>query len=460
MSAGNSSIAKRTLRILGARWLTPILTALGLLWLLLSLVLQATDSTQLSAGIEIAVGGPEITRLMATNPFVALYLIVLLLHLCARWVAGIADDSQPPSLDKADVDQVLADTWRYAVVPDPGDWGDRVAEKFSGWASASTHEGRVVYRRRPSRVPLRLWQAGLLLLFAGLLLSTLTRQSGTVYLGEGQVIQRGEAVALSRYDWRFSASGSVSLPFEALRLDQGAVDNGLNSAFQPRGGAFVRWPVSATVAYLDRGAEKQFTARAFPPVVVSGRLIQVIGIGLGPRVVATHNGTTVLDSFAQPILMPGGQDEATLEMEPLPFTLRLKLLPRAGVSPVEFPYRLELVEKGRGVVASGTVGVDGGSVDYAGWSVAIPETRYWIALNVTKDPGVFLVVIGVLAVVVGLIGWLVAVLRGWESYLFVEEEGPSGRRLYVGVDASAPARGRAGRRFEELLQRLTSRRVP
>ena len=443
---------RRIFHLLSARWLTPALTGFGLLVLLISLVLLSADSLQVSAGIELALGGAEVTRLMATEPLVALYFVILVIHLLCRWAAGVIEDRRPPSLATADEGSILADAWRYAIVLDPWDWAEHVDARLAQGARVSTSEGRAAYRMRPSRIPLRTWQMGLLVVLAGIVLSTLVRESGSLYLGEGQVVQVGAPMQLSRYDWRFPDAAAIAMPFEAIRLDRRAVDLALDERLMPVGGPVVKWPISARFSYLAKDREHQFTARAFPPTLVRGSLFSLNGVGLGPRVVATYDGQTVTDSFAILQIVPGQSSSASTTVDPIPYTLDFTLLPNADVPLVDSPYLLQLVDDERGVVASATVGPFAGALEYKGWSISVPETRPWAILNITRDPALLLVVGGVLVWVVGFAAWLVVLMIGWESWVFVEESSSKGDRLYVGVDASRFARSRARKRLEELLR--------
>jgi hypothetical protein len=449
-----SDTPRGLLQYLGARWLTPVILGGGLFALLLTLVLQASESARLTSDIEISLGGPEVTRLMATNPLVAGFFVVLWLHLLARWILGLIGDRSAPSLEAARPDRILAESWRYAIVSEPEEWQDVADEHLQARADSVRLHDRGVYRLRPTRVPLRVWQLGLLLVFAGLLASTFWRQSGTAIVGEGQVLKSGEQLPISRYEWRYPAPGAHPLDFEALRLEENSVDTGLDAAGQPRAGTLIRWPISARFAYLDGGKEHAFWAGMYPPTLVRGQLVQLSGVGLGPRLSVAYRGQPALDSFAPLDLLPGQSTHATVAIAPVPYTLDFTLLPNAGPASAT-RYALKLVDPASGVIASGTVGAGAGSVNYGGWSVSVVESRYWVALNVTRDPGILVMAIGVLGFLLGLAGWLLTLARGCEEYALVEEADAKGTRLLVGVDASLAARRRAARRFERLLAELS-----
>jgi hypothetical protein len=275
-------------------------------------------------------------------------------------------------------------------------------------------------------------------------------------IGEGQVLSAGTPATISRYDWRFPTSGVFPVAVDALRLDQGAVDLGLDDRLQPRKGPLLRWPLSARLSYLSGNQERGFVARPFPPAVVHGYLMTLTGVGLGPRLVVERAGRTVIDTYAQLDIVPGYSTDASLTIDALPYTLDFKLLPEARAEVLDSSYRLRLVDErsGGAVVASQTVGPDARSLSYGGWRISVPETRTWVSLSVTRDPAMLLVALGVIMVFVGFAGWLVVLAVGHERWVLVETREDRTHRLYVGLDASLTARPRSRRRFEALLRAL------
>lgn len=454
-----SNIGRKLFRFASARWLTPVLGGAGFLAFLISLVLGASESRQVAAGIEISFGGAEITRLVATNPLAWSYFALLVTHLFCRWLAAVLADRDEPDISLAEKDHILADAWRYGIVLDSEDW-ERVAEDtLSRGAMASAGAGRAVYRVRPSNIPLRTWQLGLIVFAMGLVLSTVVRQSGTVELGEGQVLGPGTQMKISRYDWRFPTDLAAPMPFEALRLDQGGVDLGLDSKLLPRNGPILRWPIAARLAYLDDGEERGFVARSYPPILANGQLVSLNGVGLGPRVVLEQDGRTVLDTFTRLDIVPGRSTESSVTFEQLPYSLRFKLLPSTQSSALDSSYQLLVVDDrgGRGIVASQTVGPFSESLVFAGWRISVPETRAWVSVSITRDPALALVGVGLLMTLAGLLAWFVVLAIGWEQWMFVEADAAKGTRLYVGVDASRTRRSRARRRLETMLRTLGGR---
>ena len=452
---------RRFIEAIARPWFTPLIVAAGVVPYFVSLIFASSGTRTLSQGIDVLFGGADLLKLLSTSRLTQFYLLVLVIHLAARIAIAALRDGEPPRASEADAEHIMASAYRYAVVPCPDDWVERVRSIREGMRGAVSGECVVVWKFAP-RWPKRVGQAGLLLLLAGVLLSGLTRTAGIVNVGEGQVISKAEPMPVYRYDWRFPSPGTqVTFPFKGLTIDAGGIDPAIGPDLNPVGGNWlVRWPIKATLLYdMGNGAEK-VVVPTWLPAVVHGRLLAVTKIGLAPDISIIRGTEGLAGEYKVTTMFPGIGDSAVYDKPELPFVVRLRLIADKPFIVRGARYNAEVVSRRGKVLARGEVSPVS-PLKWQDYQLDIADTTYWVGIAVIDDKGAWVVLVGaLLAVVGGLAHAGVAAFAGDVRLAIVKEQTPAGDRLFAGAFASWSARDRAAQTLERLTSIMAAEDLP
>ncbi len=450
---------KRFLDIFGAKALTPLLALPPAVTFLVYLMATGRQTIMLSQGIDVLSGGVDVPGLIARGSWWGVYAVVLVAHVLARLVRTSIVQAAVPDPREVDAEHILARAGFYTVVVPPEDWVACASQAIPGsWYVADDEGTRAVFWSGPKPWLRQLWRYALWLVLAGMFLSFFTRVGTYERIGDGEALAPPRDAELYRYDWRF--------PLPAARVTHGVdvfgvVDGSVAPALDPSGlfvpkGYLLR-PVTADVVYGRADSAAKRTAM-WPPRIFGTKFISIVDMGLAPHMVVVRDGEVIVDTYTKSIISPGLSDTGMLSLEGVPFLVEIAA--PSGVLPVPYAeFRVRAVKEGAAKVTSESVLASGvvspvQSLEVGEYALSIPESRWWVGLSVTSDPGLWVVVVGliILTVALGVRFWVSVV--GSQRFEMVVVQTEQGARLYVGADASWFARRRAERSLRAVAQAM------
>jgi hypothetical protein len=241
-------------------------------------------------------------------------------------------------------------------------------------------------RYREGRGLFLLWiflPLGLLVFLTGFFMSASLRDHGFIVKGEG------ETVKPPWQDRTYRISG-IKNPIRDEFLD--AEPGSLIFEYEPR-------------VTLDTGqGEVEFGV--FPPRNIEGTYYHILNFGLAPGVRLSDGKRMLKEGYViQNILPPGVRDE--FELPPFPYRFSLRIAPEkilekgrttVKVYDMKNPSYVVTVRRGEDTIFEGE-SVDG--VAFDGLVMSFFEPSSWVMLDIARDPGRLVIVIGIAAILIG-----------------------------------------------------------
>lgn len=443
---------KRIPRLFSSRRLTPFLILPGVIGYGFYLASSGDQAVMLSTGFEVLQGGVDVSAFVR-SAFGAPYVVIVVLHLFARIVASWSDSRKEPDLYGFDAESIVADADAYSVVVPGVAWLESAESALPGMYFRDV-EGRAVFWRRPQAWTGQLWKIGLLSMFAAMLLSMFVRQAGVLRVGDGEIVESPVGV-MAGYDWRWPDETDVHLPVDAIGVNLGTVDPGIDENLTPRPAGALSSAVTAEVAVAGSDFDPVMRrVGMWPPSLIRGDLVSVVRVGVAPHLVVRGTEGLVFDGYDKLDIMPGDANAAEIRLEGFPYHIRLTLDSEPPFLMREATYFAEIVDAEGALVASGTVGVTERSLDASGFALDIPESNWWVGIAWVHDPALWVLLGGMVLLIIGVGARILAAARGRITYSLVVEDTSHGRRLYIGMDSSPFARRRERVRFAAVVRTL------
>lgn len=247
---------------------------------------------------------------------------------------------------------------------------------------------------KKGKIQFALWVVmplGALLFFTGFSLSLYFRESGQRIIGEGDIIKP---------PW-------VSETYHVAGIEPGLRDSMLD--IEANKGIFLHEP---EMTLVDRYSNFHKVG-AFPPTKIDDTYYHILNFGIAPGIKLYKDGSLKYEGYMPlKVLMPGSSD--FFEIGPYPYRFLVLIQPE-NVSLRGSALRYDLkapvynvqVFKGEKVIAEGS---SGQGVLFDGYTLYFTDHTYWVMLEAVKDPGMPVLILGILLIVIGLPASLVRVL--------------------------------------------------
>jgi hypothetical protein len=226
--------------------------------------------------------------------------------------------------------------------------------------------------------------AGILLFFTGFFLSIYMRQSGQRIMGEGDILKppwSSESYSITKIE--------PGLKESSLDID---ADKGI-FAYEPK------------LTILDKNSNS-FEVGAFPPTKIDNTYYHILNFGIAPGI-RLLQGSNTRDEGYMPlrILAPGSSDY--FEIPPHPYRFLISMEPertfqKGNLYVSQFNlkkpiYRVR-VFKGEKIIAQGD---SKQGIHFDDFTLYFFEPTFWILLEAVRDPGVPVILSGILLVIIG-----------------------------------------------------------
>jgi hypothetical protein len=192
----------------------------------------------------------------------------------------------------------------------------------------------------------------------------------------------------------------------------------------------------------------------YPPGMMNGKLIYLRYLGIAPMIRLSGPGVPAGfgSFFVLSIYPPGKEDTATIPDSPLKLLLSAER-PRSGVDPYQsgqFAFSFKAVRDGQ-VLFEGRAAT-GETFNAAGYTLAFPDARRTVLVEVVTDPGVPLLWLAALLLVAALVFYVpVRLLFPRREMVFTAD----GDGVRAGVRSEGRARGNLGV-FNEVLDTISA----
>lgn len=268
--------------------------------------------------------------------------------------------------------------------------------------------GRLFTEGRPLAAVLKMiLPVGLLLFFAGYLISSAAREQIDDFFIEGMTIQP---------KW-------TSGEYYVKKIISNIKDEVAGLSEDDESYLFTYSPE----VIIEHGS-KDYRVTAFPPTPAKGTFFYILSFGIAPGMKLTQNGK-VIEEGVNPLrlLPPGVVDEFKRADLPYKFSLRLaeervieKGALRTKIYNLKDPsYYLEIY-KGAQKIFDGRVL---GSVSFEGYTLEFTAHDYWVRMGVVKDNGNFLIVIGLVLMTAGIpLSIVFALIEGMKNIRHEEDK--------------------------------------
>ncbi|HSN91976.1 MAG TPA: hypothetical protein VLS93_12170, partial [Anaeromyxobacteraceae bacterium] len=229
-------------------------------------------------------------------------------------------------------------------------------------------------------------RAGQALVALGFVASLLARDRLVFRVAEGETFEASPEQLVERDPPRSMSPGPFPVRLAVEPLPAEAPGDG-------------RAGLEATLA--DDGGERRRASARFPAWYGWGRFLRPVRSGWAVRWELAAPGGGLLDTaFAKLDLVPEGRwDE--LRLQASPHRVHLRLAPGAAQGAGRPPPLEAVVHRGRLLVAAGAVG-PAEALAFEGLAFRVPEARRWVELEMVRDPGIPLALLGAAAVLAGL----------------------------------------------------------
>ncbi len=227
---------------------------------------------------------------------------------------------------------------------------------------------------KKGKIQFALWiilPLGALLFFTGFFISLYLRESGQRLIGEGDIIKP---------------------PWGTETYTVTGIEPGLRGSMlgiEADKGIFSHAP---QMTLLDRRS-KSYKVGAFPPKKIDGTYYHILNFGIAPGIKLYKDGKVEYSGYMPlKILMPGSSDYFEIAPYPYRFLISLSLFdPKAPV------YNLQVYKDEKIVAEGGSEGIM-----FDGYTLHFSEHTYWILLEAAKDPGMPVLILGILLIAIGI----------------------------------------------------------
>jgi len=215
--------------------------------------------------------------------------------------------------------------------------------------------------------------------------------------------------ALRAQEWQLAGEGdSVVAPWQREGLKVLRIDSSLKPEIldiEQEGGSFFAYEPKIV---LSDGV-KQYTIGVFPPKKIKGTYYHILNFGLGPGIrLLNTEGAVINEGFlALRILPPGAVD--SFEIAPYRFSIRLapdRFIKKGNTevkvfSLVNPSYRVS-VYKGEELLFEGD---SKDKISFDNVRVEFTPPTFWAYLEIVKDPGIGLILLGIGLILLGVISF-------------------------------------------------------
>lgn len=232
-----------------------------------------------------------------------------------------------------------------------------------------------------------LW-SGVLIMAAGLVMSSMVRFEGRILLTEGQQFS---GAAEEYAEGSLAVGSKASSPRFALAVKEVAPSISRNGRTADR--------ISVKVAYRKEGEPtREISMTSALPTVVDGVFFRIRQFGYSPRYRVTGNGGMVLDEsyVALAVFPPGNED--SFRLQPVPHTFYVQYYPdgreqdqekaQNDAGPTGPEFRLRIV-RNLELLYHGPVRLHE-QVLFESMALSIEDVRKWVEISVIQDHGLVL----------------------------------------------------------------------
>lgn len=231
-----------------------------------------------------------------------------------------------------------------------------------------------------------LLRAGYAFLALGFVASILARDRLLFRVAEGEVLEPSPEQLVARDPPRSMSPGPFPLALVLEPLPPEAPGDG-------------RSGLAATLS--GEGGARHRASTWGPAWFGWGRYLRPVRAGWAIRCeLSVEDGAVVDAAFAKLDLLPAGRWDG-LRFQAAPHRLHLRIPAGADPAAARTPPLEGAVHRGRLLVAEGAVGPSR-ALAFEGLAIRVPEARRWIELEMIRDPGIPLAVLGALAALAGL----------------------------------------------------------
>ena len=230
--------------------------------------------------------------------------------------------------------------------------------------------------------------AGILIFFTGFFISINARQFEWIVAGEGHDIKPKWSSASYRIT---NVNSGIKASFLDIDIDTGK-------------GIFKYEP---KLTVMDNNL-KTYEVGAFPPTKIDDAYYHILNFGLAPGIRLLENDS-VKDEGYMPlrILQPGSSDSFEIKPYPYKFLVSLepeKVIQKGNMKASEFNtkdplYRVRILD-GEKII---TEGISKEEIRFNNLTLKFFDPTFWFQLEVVKDPGVPVILSGILMIIIGII---------------------------------------------------------